>query len=97
MNDAYVECEDWVHFEIKSDYDDMDTEIMLPLSLVEDLKENMTAFYGVVPYPFDTVILRAFITYMNYIHCELIPFDEHLKELLKAEHEKEMQQEDMVV
>ena len=69
---------------------------MLPLSLVEDLKENMNAFYGVVSYPFDTVILRAFITYMNYIHCELIPFDEHLKELLKAEHERDMEEEKLI-
>ena len=97
MKNDYVECEDLVYFEIKSNYDDMHTKIALPLTLVEDLREHMTAFYGVVPFPFDTVILRAFITYMNYIHCELIPFDEHLKELLKAEHEKEMQQEDMVV
>lgn len=97
MNNNYMECEDLVYFEIKSDYDDMDTKIALPLSLVEDLKEHMTAFYGVVSFPFDAVILRAFITYMNYIHCDLIPFDDHIKELLKAEHERDMQQEDVVV
>ena len=74
MNDKYLEDEDVVHFKIESKFG-VNGEIMLPLSLVEDLKEHMNAFDGVVKYPLNTVILSAFCTYMDYINAELIPFE----------------------
>ena len=74
MNDKYLEDEDVVHFKIESKFG-VNGEIMLPLSLVEDLKEHMNAFNGVVKYPLNTVILSAFGVYMDYINCELVRFD----------------------
>ena len=74
MNEKYLQDEDVVHFKISSRFG-INDEIMLPLSLVEDMKEHMDLFDGVVKYPLNSVILNAFATYMDYINCELIPFD----------------------
>ena len=74
MNEKYLQDKDIVHFKISSRFG-INDEIMLPLSLVEDLKEHIHEFDGVVKYPFNNVILLAFATYMDYLNCELIPFD----------------------
>lgn len=74
MNKKYLEDEDVVHFNISSQFG-INGEIMLPLSLVEDLKEHMYAFDGVVKHPLNTTILDAFLVYMNYINCELVSFE----------------------
>ena len=74
MNEKYLQDEDVVQFKISSKFG-INNEIMLPLSLVENLKEHIHAFDGVVKYPFNNVILLAFATYMDYLNCELIPFD----------------------
>ena len=74
MNEKYLQDEDVVQFKISSRFG-INDEIMLPLSLVEDMKEHMDLFDGVVKYPLNSVILNAFATYMDYINCELIPFD----------------------
>ena len=96
MNEKYLQDEDVVHFKISSKFG-INGEIMLPLTLVEDLKEHMNAFDGVVKYPFNSVILNALCVYMDYLNCELIPFDEHIKRLLRNESEKDLEQEMVVV
>lgn len=73
MNEKYLQDEDVVHFNISSKFG-INGEIMLPLTLVQDLKEHAHAFDGVIKYPLNTTILNAFLVYMDYINCDLVSF-----------------------
>ena len=74
MNNKYLDNEDYVNFKIESKIG-INTEIMLPLSLVEDLKEHVDAFDGVVTYPINSVVFHALCVYMDYVKAELVRFD----------------------
>lgn len=73
MNEKYLNDKGMVHFTIASDYG-INGEILLPITLVEDLENHMNEFKGVLNHPFKSVILNALIVYMEYINAELIPF-----------------------
>ena len=90
MNEKYLNDEDMVQFKISSKFG-INGEILLPLCLVEDLKEHMDAFDGVVKYPLNSVVLNAFIVYMNYINAELVSFDS-VKSFLEDCVERDMQE-----
>lgn len=96
MNNKYLNDNYMVHFKIQSDYG-VNEEIMLPLELVLDLEEHMNAFDNVLKYPFKSVILNALCVYMAYLDCELIPFNEIIKSLLRNESERDMEQELLLV
>ena len=83
MNEKYLNDKDVVYFNLSSQFG-INGEIMLPLTLVEDLKEHAHAFDGVLKYPFQSIILNALMVYMRYIHCELIPFDSVKEDMEKA-------------
>lgn len=74
MNKKYLDNEDYVNFKIESKIG-INTEIMLPLSLVEDLKEHVDAFDGAVTYPINSVVFHALCVYMDYVKAELVRFD----------------------
>ena len=90
MNSKYLLDEDVVHIKLESHFG-INGEIMLPLTLVEDLKEHVDAFDGVVKYPLNSVILNALMVYMNYINCDLVSF-ESVKPFLEDCVERDMQE-----
>lgn len=83
MHERYLNDNGVVHFTIASDYG-IAGEVLLPITLVEDLENHMNAFDGVLKYPFKSIILNALMVYMAYIHCELIPFDSVKEDIKKA-------------
>lgn len=74
MNQEYIDDEDLVYFRIESNFG-INNEIILPLSLVEDLKEHINAFDAVLKYPLNSVIFNALSVYMDYINAELVSFE----------------------
>lgn len=91
MNEKYLQDEDVVHFKIGSRFG-INDEIILPLSLVEDLKEHMKPFEDSVKYPLNSMIFNALCVYMDYINCELIPFDDSIKQMIVEQTERDMQE-----
>ena len=92
MNEKYLHDEDVVLFNISSRFG-INGEIMLPLSLVEDLKEHMDAFVDVVKYPLNSVIFNALCVYMDYINCDLVSFESvkpYIEDCIDRDLEQEM-------
>ena len=74
MNEKYLLDEDMVHVKLASKFG-INGEVALPLSLVEDLKEHMNLLNGAFENPLNTVVVSALATYLDYINCELVPFE----------------------
>lgn len=86
MNPKYLNDENVVRFSIKSDFGNMDEDIILPKTLVEDLQTKMLSLNEdcQVKHPFNNIILVALGIYMDYVHGDLVPFGSAENYLVKC-------------
>lgn len=75
MVNQYLEDTNTVSFSVKSEFNNIDEKIVLPLSLVEDLQSKMVSYGIDSEHAFNTLILVAFDVYMDYVNGDLVKLD----------------------
>ena len=97
MYDRYLKDGNMVGFTIKSDLFNLNERILVPLSLVNDIKDIMDSYSDVAEYPFNTILIVALMNYVKSFNCEFVPFSECLDDLSENQSEIDNDDKELVV